>query len=83
VIVVKLRETMEAYRRRTGERITYDLLAERTGLARATLESIASRVDYNASLRTIDKICEALHCTPTELLEFHVTERVEKAPPLS
>ena len=74
MIEVKLRKAMETYRRRTGERLTYQSLAERTGLARATLESIATREDYNASLSTIDKICRALGCTPAELLEFHETE---------
>ena len=71
MIEVKLRETMESYRRRTGERLTYHSLAKRTGLARSTLESVATRHDYNASLATIDKICCALGCTLGELLEFH------------
>ncbi len=69
MIVVKLRKVMDNYRQQTGERITYELLAKRTGLARTTLESIATRSDYNASLRTIGKICRALDCTPGQLLE--------------
>ncbi|MDQ6869859.1 MAG: helix-turn-helix transcriptional regulator [Pseudomonadota bacterium] len=68
VIEVRLRAAMDRYRRRTGERITYEILAARTGLARSTLESIAARAQYNASLNTIDKICSALGCTPGELL---------------
>lgn len=59
---------MEDYRRRTGERITYEQLAERTGLARATLESLATRDHYNARLSTIEKVCVALGCKPGELL---------------
>ncbi len=74
MIEVKLREAMETYRRRTGERLNYQTLAERTSLARSTLESIATRGDYNASLSTIDKICRALGCTPGELLELHDTK---------
>ena len=70
MIEVKLREAMEQYRRRTGERITYRMLADRTGLARSTLESIATRRGYNASLVTIDKICRVLGCSPGELLEY-------------
>jgi DNA-binding Xre family transcriptional regulator len=61
---------MEEHRRRTGERITYESLAHRTGLARATLESLASRQTYNTRLSTIEKICRALGCTPGELLEI-------------
>lgn len=68
MIEVKLREAMEEHRRRTGERLTYQALADRTGLARSTIESIATRPGYNASLSTIDKICEVLACGPGDLL---------------
>lgn len=71
MINIKLRQAMEAYGKRTGERMTYDKLATRTGLSRATLESVASRDTYNATLSTIDKICSALGCTAGELLEYH------------
>lgn len=65
---VKLREAMENHRRRTGERITYEGLAKKTGLSRRTLESIASRETYNTTLDTISKLCQALGCQPGELL---------------
>lgn len=67
---VKLREVMADHRHRTGERMTYELLAERTGLSRATLESLASRPSYNTRLSTIEKICKALGCQPGDLLEL-------------
>ena len=70
VIVVKLRSAMERYRHRTGQRLTYDKLAERTGLSRATIVSIATRADYNTTLATIEKLCEALDCQPGDLLEI-------------
>jgi DNA-binding Xre family transcriptional regulator len=70
VLRVKLREAMEEYRRRTGERMTYELLAKRTGLSRATLESLASRDTYNTRLSTIAKVCRALGCTPGDILEL-------------
>ena len=65
---VRLKEAMEDYRRRTGERITYEWLSERTGLARATLESLATRQSYNPRLSTIEKLCNALNCMPGDLL---------------
>jgi putative transcriptional regulator len=68
MIHVKLREVMESHRHRTGERMTYEKLAERTGLSRATLESLASRDTYNTRLSTIEKICQALNCQPGDLL---------------
>jgi len=70
----KPRREDRVYRRRTGERLTYQTLGERTGLARSTLESIATRSDYNASISTIDKICRALGCAPGELLKSQDTE---------
>ena len=70
MIVVKLREAMERYRTRTGVRLTYDLLAERTGLSKATIESIGGRRGYNTTLLNIDKLCSVLECDVAELLEY-------------
>ncbi|WP_456622218.1 MULTISPECIES: helix-turn-helix domain-containing protein [unclassified Bradyrhizobium] len=61
---------MAAHKVRTGDSLTYAVLAERTGLSRATVESIASRKRYNASLATIERLCAALQCGPGELLEI-------------
>jgi putative transcriptional regulator len=70
MIAVKIREAMERYRWRTGQRLTYERLAERTGLAKGTLEAIASRPDYNTTLATLEKLCIALECSPGDLLEL-------------
>ncbi len=70
MIVVKLREAMEAYRRRTGKRITYEQLAESTGIARGTLQQIGSRLDYHPTLANVEKLCRALDVPPGDLLEI-------------
>lgn len=70
MIVVKLREMMARYRYRTGERLTYEKLAQRTGLSRTTLEALASRPGYNTTLATLEKLCRALECEPGDLLEM-------------
>ncbi len=70
MLKVKLRKAMDLYRERTGVRITYEVLAERTGLSRRTLESLASRKSYNTRLSTIEKLCIALSCKPEDLLEM-------------
>jgi putative transcriptional regulator len=70
VIIVQLREAIDAYRQRTGEKLTYEMLAERTGLAKTTLESLATRSSYNTRLSTIEKLCRALGCSPGELLRL-------------
>ena len=70
MIAIKLREAMETYRRRTGERLTYESLAQLTGIAQTTLQTMGSRDDYNATLATIEKICRALEVPLDDLLEL-------------
>ena len=70
MIRVKLRKAMEAYRRRTGVRLTYSILSKRTAISVDTLQSIAARPEYNTRLSTIERLCRALECTPGELLEM-------------
>lgn len=67
---MKLREVMDAYRDRTGTRHTYATLAQATGIAEATLQSLAARPSYNTRLSTIARLCAVLECQPAELLEF-------------
>lgn len=68
MIRVRLREQMEAFERRTGEAMSYERLADMTGLSRSTLESLGSRAGYNATLATVDAVCLALGCGPGDLL---------------
>ncbi|MGD8451195.1 MAG: helix-turn-helix transcriptional regulator [Phycisphaerae bacterium] len=70
MVAIKLREAMEAYRRRTGERMTYKLLAERTGIAHGTLQIMGSQPGYNATIATLEKICRALGVDFGNLLEL-------------
>ncbi len=69
-IFIKLREAVLAYKRRTGEPMTYEILASRTGLAKGTLENIGGRGKHHANLSTIAEICGALGITPGDLLEL-------------
>lgn len=68
MIVIRLKEMMEAYHARTGERLTYAKLAERAGISRAAVESAASRPGYNLSLGVLERLCRTLGCTPGDLL---------------
>ena len=79
MIRVKLREAMDAYRQRTGIKLTYELLAEQTGIALTTLQSLAARPGYNTRLSTIEKLCVALQCSPGDLLEMP-TDSEKQAP---
>lgn len=53
-----------------GERLTYEKIAERTGIAKQTLHTIGSRDDYNATLELIEKLCRLFGATPGDLLEL-------------
>ncbi|HEY4343244.1 MAG TPA: helix-turn-helix domain-containing protein [Parvibaculum sp.] len=75
MIAIKLREAIERHQVKTGIRLTYEDIAERTGLSLATLQSLASRANYNATLKTVEKLCQALDCEPGDLLE------IRKSPP--
>ena len=66
---------MERYRLRTGQRVTYAKLAELSGVAKGTLSSIGSRVGYNVTLVTVEKISRALG------VPFHDMVEVIEDPP--
>lgn len=68
MIVIKLKEAMLAYQRRTQEKITYQILADWTGIAHNTLSSIGGRPGYRTTMANLEKICIALDVTPGELL---------------
>lgn len=70
MIRVKLREGMEMYRLRTGRRLTYAGLAELSGVGEGTLSSIGSRVGYNVTLATVEKICRALEVSFHDMVEM-------------
>ena len=70
MIVVKLRHAMEISSCRTGQKWTYEQLAQATGLAKATVEALGSRTSYNTTLSTIDRLCGVLECDLLELLEY-------------
>ncbi len=61
---------MDAYRERTGVRLTYAALARETGISEATLQSLAARPHYNTRLSTIARLCAVLGCGPGDLLEL-------------
>lgn len=64
---------IRTYEARTGQKLSYAQLAERSGIARATIESLASRSGCNPTLDTIDKLCGALECRLTDLIHYEST----------
>ncbi len=72
---IKLQEAMRAHARDSGEKMTYELLAERTGIPQGRLVSIGGRPGYNANLADLALICKALDTTPGKLLEVGKVRR--------
>lgn len=69
MLAIKIQEAMKRYKRLTGEKMTYKILSERTGIGASTLGSMGSRLGYSTSTSNIEKLCIALDITPGELLE--------------
>lgn len=76
---IKLKEAVERHETLSGERLTYARLAEMTGIAPSTIESLATRRDYNPTSKTLARICAALNCSPGELLELERLESTQIA----
>jgi DNA-binding Xre family transcriptional regulator len=70
MIILKLREAMETYRRRAGTRMTYERLSELTGIALGTLQQMGSRLDYHPTLANVEKLCAALETPLGGMLEI-------------
>ncbi len=63
-----LRLALQDFEARTGLRLTYESLSQTSQVAIDTLKSMATRDDYNATLRIISAICTALKCEPAKYL---------------
>ncbi|MES9907192.1 MAG: helix-turn-helix transcriptional regulator [Candidatus Thiodiazotropha sp.] len=74
MIHVRLKEAIERYKTSSGRKLTYQMLADRTGIAPDTLQSLATRPAYNTTLNTIEKLCLALNCEPGDLLSLDTQE---------
>ena len=71
MILVKLKEAIEAYKTRKGLRkFTYRDLSEASGVPYGTIQAIGNREVYSTTFYTLDRICRALETTPGELLHY-------------
>ena len=53
-------------------------LSERVGITMANMSILKTGKAKAIRFQTLDKICEALHCQPGDLLEYVEEERGEK-----
>ena len=73
-----LRGALEDFQAKTGIRLTYESLSQRTELSVDTLKSIATRGDYNATLNNLVVICDALQCNPLDYLKWITQKATNK-----
>ncbi len=66
---------MSDYQFRTGKRLTFEEIANETGIHRTTLSKIVNQRNYNTTTENIDKLCTFFKCQIGDLME-HV-ERVD------
>ena len=51
-----------------GEKITYRLLSEKTGVSTSTISRIVSNQQKMISLSVLERLCRFLKCTPNDLI---------------
>lgn len=73
-----LKNAMQVYEAKTGLHLTYEELAQMTGISSDTLKSIATRPNYNATLKMISEIAIALNIDPIKYFEWKKDENSEE-----
>ena len=64
----QLRSQMALAGDRRGVRMTYRMLSEEAGVSTSTLSRMANNEQTMISLSVLERICNALACTPNDLL---------------
>ncbi len=70
MITIKLKEAMEAYHRRTGQRMTYKKLSEMTGISESSLRKTGSILSYHPTWDNVETLCRTLDVPLHDLLEL-------------
>ncbi|MCB0422690.1 MAG: hypothetical protein KDD61_16940 [Bdellovibrionales bacterium] len=69
-----LKDAMQTYEAKTGIHLTYEELSNLTSISVETLKSIATRPEYNATLKMITEIASALNINPVNYFEWNGTK---------
>lgn len=70
MIRYRLRELMAEAHFKSGQRMTFDEIANETGIHRTTLSKIANHRSYNTTTDNIDKLCRFFDCQVSDLMEY-------------
>lgn len=69
MIRFRLKERMADREFRTGRRVTFNEVANATGINRATLSKLANQRGYNTTTDNLDRLCAYFGCRLEELAE--------------
>lgn len=70
MIRFRLKERIADLQFRRGERVTLDLIAAETGIARSTLSRMSNQRGYNTTTDNLEKLCKFFECTLDQLAEY-------------
>jgi len=69
MIRFKLKELMAEKSFQEGRRVTYDEIAQHTGINRTTLSKIANQKGYNTNTDNLDALCAYFGCEIGDLAQ--------------
>lgn len=70
MIFYKIKDLTLKHKRDTGNSLTYEDIAQATGLARNTIARMASRTDYVTTTATLEKLCQFFRVPIEEFMEI-------------
>jgi len=76
MILIRLREAIARLETETGQRMSYEELAERTGLGKATINRWANS---DVDMHVLDALCEFFGVQPGDLLTYRPTEPITES----
>ena len=70
MIRFRLKELVAEKEFQERRRVTYEEIAQETGIHRTTLSKVANQVGYNTTTEVVDKLCKYFRVQPGELIQY-------------
>ena len=71
-----LKELVADHEFRTGKRLTFEEIANSTGIHRTTLSKVVNQRGYNTTTDNVDKLCRYFGCKVEDIMEYISDEEV-------
>ncbi len=76
MIRFRLKEIIADREFKSGKRLTFEEIAQETGIHRTTLSKVAGIRGYNTTTDNIDKLCRYFSCAVGDIMEYVPDEEV-------